>query len=117
LAVVSASENCTAVLDAAGIAGLFDVRVDGQVTSEHRLAGKPVPDTYRSAAGRLGIEPRHAGVVEDAPTGVAWGRAGHFGLVIGVRRDSTTDEPLKSGADVVGSDLAELLGAAASRDQ
>jgi beta-phosphoglucomutase family hydrolase len=112
LAVVSASENCAAVLDAAGIAGLFDVRVDGQVTSEHRLAGKPAPDTYLFAARQLGIEPRHTGVVEDAPAGVASGRAGHFGLVIGVSRGASADELLRSGADVVVSDLAELLGVA-----
>jgi HAD superfamily hydrolase (TIGR01509 family) len=112
LAVVSASENCAAVLDAAGIADLFEVRVDGHVTIEHRLAGKPSPDTYLFAARELGIEPRHAGVVEDAPAGVASGRAGHFGLVIGVSRGASTDELLRSGADVVVSDLAELLGAA-----
>jgi HAD superfamily hydrolase (TIGR01509 family) len=109
LAVVSASENCAAVLDAVGIADLFDVRVDGHVTSQHELAGKPAPDTYLYAARKLGIEPRHAAVVEDAPAGVASGRAGHFGLVVGVSRGATPAELLRSGADVVVSDLAELL--------
>jgi beta-phosphoglucomutase family hydrolase len=111
LAVVSASENCAAVLDAAGITDLFDVRVDGHVTSEHGLAGKPAPDTYLYAARQLGTEPRRAAVVEDAPAGVASGRAGHFGLVVGVSRAATAQELLRSGADLVVSDLAELLDA------
>jgi beta-phosphoglucomutase family hydrolase len=109
VAVVSASENCAAVLDAAGIADLFDVRVDGQVTAEYGLAGKPAPDTYLYAARQLGTAPRRAAVVEDAPAGVASGRAGHFGLVVGVSRGASADELLRSGADVVVSDLAELL--------
>jgi beta-phosphoglucomutase family hydrolase len=113
LAVVSASENCAAVLDAAGIADLFDLRVDGRVTSEQGLAGKPAPDTYLYAARELGIEPGRAAVVEDAPAGVASGRAGHFGLVVGVSRGATAEELLRSGADVVVSDLAELLDRAA----
>jgi beta-phosphoglucomutase family hydrolase len=113
LAVVSASENCAAVLDAAGIADLFDLRVDGHVTSEQGLAGKPAPDTYLYAARELGIEPEHAAVVEDAPAGVASGRAGHFGVVVGVRRGATADELVRSGADVVVSDLLELVGTAA----
>ena len=109
VAVVSASENCAAVLDAAGITDLFDVRVDGLVTSEHGLAGNPAPDTYLFAARELGTEPSHAAVVEDAPAGVAAGRAGRFGLVVGVSRGATADELLRSGADVIVSDLAELL--------
>jgi beta-phosphoglucomutase family hydrolase len=112
LAVVSASENCAAVLDAAGIADLFDVRVDGHVTSERGLAGKPAPDTYLFAARQLGAEPGLAAVVEDAPAGVAAGRAGHFGLVVGVSRGATADELLASGADMVVSDLAELTAVA-----
>ena len=109
LAVVSASENCAAVLDAAGIADLFDLQVDGRVVSERGLAGKPAPDTYLYAARELSIEPGRAAVVEDAPAGVAAGRAGHFGLVIGVSRGATAEELLRSGADMVVSDLAELL--------
>jgi len=111
IAVVSASENCAAVLRSAGIANLFDLRVDGHVTSEHGLAGKPAPDTYLYAARQLGVEPHRAAVVEDAPAGVASGRAGHFGLVVGVVRGATADELLRSGADIVVSDLAELLDA------
>jgi len=109
LAVVSASENCSAVLEAAGIADLFDVQVDGQVASKYGLAGKPSPDTYLYAARQLGVEPGRAAVVEDAPAGVASGRAGNFALVVGVSRGATPSELLRSGADVVVSDLSELL--------
>ncbi len=112
LAVVSASENCTAVLRSAGLGDLFDVQVDGHVASEHGLAGKPSPATYLYAARELGVDPRRAAVVEDAPAGVASGRAGNFGLVVGVNRGATTDELLGSGADVVVSDLADLMHAA-----
>ena len=109
LAVVSASKNCAAVLEAAGISGLFDLRVDGNVTSEQGLAGKPAPDTYLYAAKQLGTDPGNSAVVEDAPAGVAAGRAGNFGLVVGVRRGATEEELLSSGADLVYSDLADLL--------
>ncbi len=109
LAVVSASENCAAVLQAAGIVDLFDVNVDGGVRSRLGLAGKPAPDTYLYAAQQLGTEPCLAAVVEDAPAGVAAGRAGHFGLIVGVSRGATPSELLASGADLVVSDLAELL--------
>jgi len=109
LAVVSASENCIAVLESAGLVDLFDVKVDGHVSSRLRLAGKPAPDTYLYAAQQLGTEPRHAVVLEDAPAGVASGRAGKFGLVVGVSRGATPGELLVAGADVVVSDLAELL--------
>jgi beta-phosphoglucomutase family hydrolase len=112
--VVSASENCAAVLEAAGISDLFDVRVDGRVATEHELAGKPAPDTYLYAAKLLGVEPGRAGVVEDAPAGVASGRAGRFGFIVGVSRGATAHELLRSGADVVVSDLAELLEAVGS---
>ena len=101
------------MLEAEGIADLFDLRVDGHVTSEHALAGKPAPDTYLYAARQLAVEPRHAAVVEDAPAGVASGHAGHFGLVVGVCRGATAQELLRCGADVVVSDLAELLSAVA----
>ncbi len=109
LAVVSASENCAAVLEAAGISDLFEVRVDGHVAAEQGLAGKPAPDTYLYAAKQLNVEPRLAAVVEDALAGVASGHAGHFGLVVGVSRGAPAEELFRVGADVVVSDLAELL--------
>jgi len=108
-AVVSASQNCRAVLEAAGIDELFEVRVDGIVAAESNLRGKPAPDTFLAAAERLGVEPAHAAVFEDAVAGVEAGRAGSFGCVIGVDRIGDPEALCAHGADTVVADLAELL--------
>ena len=108
-AVVSASANCAAVLEAAKIADLFETRIDGIVLEERRPRGKPAPDSFLEAARRLGVEPGRAVVVEDAIAGVEAGRAGAFGLVVGVSRKSDEDALAQSGADVVVHDLAELI--------
>lgn len=107
-AVVSSSRNCTEILKAAGIADLFDAQVDGIVTREWMLGGKPAPDTYLEAARSLGVDPRRVCVVEDAVSGVEAGKAGEFGLVIGVCRNGHPELLEKSGADIVVSDLSEL---------
>ena len=108
-AVVSSSENCAGVLAAAGIAELFDLRLDGHDAVRFKLAGKPAPDTYLKAAERLGVEPERAVVVEDAIAGVQAGRAGGFGLVIGVDRKGDADALKENGATIVVTDLGELL--------
>jgi beta-phosphoglucomutase family hydrolase len=109
-AVVSSSANCRAVLEAAHIADLFDARIDAEVAEREHLRGKPAPDTYLAGARALGLEPAAAAVFEDALAGVASGRAGGFGFVVGVDRVGQADELRKHGADVVVTDLAELLG-------
>src|SRR4051794_19965177 len=108
-AVVSASANTRDVLEAAGIADLFDVRVDGVVAAEQHLKGKPAPDTFLAAANALDVAPGEAAVFEDALAGVAAGRAGGFGAVIGVDRVGQAEALREHGADVVVQDLAELL--------
>ena len=108
-AVVSASANCAAVLRAAGIHDLFETRVDGVTLTERDLAGKPSPASFLEAARELGVEPARAVVVEDALSGVEAGRAGGFGLVIGVARKDNAAALAESGADVVVADLGELL--------
>jgi beta-phosphoglucomutase family hydrolase len=108
-AVVSASANCAAVLEAAKIAELFEVRVDGVVLAERRLRGKPQPDSFLEAARELGVEPGRAVVMEDAIAGVQAGRAGGFGLVVGVSRKRDEAALAENGADVVVHDLAELI--------
>ena len=108
-ALVSASRNAPAVLAAAGIDGLFDVRVDGAVAAERGLRGKPAPDTFLAAAADLGVEPARGAVFEDALSGVEAGRAGGFGWVVGVDRAGHADALREHGADVVVADLAELL--------
>jgi beta-phosphoglucomutase family hydrolase len=108
-AVVSSSTNCQDVLEAAGIEGLLEARVDGLVAERDGLAGKPAPDTFLAAARLLGAEPAEAAVFEDALAGVEAGRAGAFGWVVGVDRSGQADELRRHGADVVVQDLAELL--------
>ncbi len=107
-AVVSSSNNCAAVLEAAGIAGLFDIRVDGRDISRLGLAGKPAPDAFLEAARRLKVEPGRAVVVEDAVAGVEAGRAGGFGCVIGVDRTGHAQALREAGADAVVTDLAQV---------
>lgn len=108
VAVVTSSKNCDAVLEAAGIQDLFDARVDGNVSTEKKLAGKPAPETYEEAARMLGVPPERAVVIEDAISGVQAGRAGGFGLVIGVARGDDPEVLRESGADIVVRDLVEL---------
>ncbi len=107
-AVVSSSNNCAAVLDAAGIAQLFEARVDGKEVTRLELEGKPAPDAFLEAARRLGTEPSRAVVVEDAIAGVEAGRAGRFGCVIGVDRREQARALRDAGADVVVTDLAQV---------
>jgi beta-phosphoglucomutase family hydrolase len=108
-AVVSSSANCKDVLEAAGIDGLFEARIDGNVADEKHLKGKPAPDTYLAGAEALGVEPAAACVFEDAVSGVEAGAAGHFGHVVGVDRVHHADALRKHGADVVVDDLGELI--------
>jgi beta-phosphoglucomutase family hydrolase len=108
-AVVSSSANTAQVLAAAHIADLFDARIDGVVAAQRGLAGKPAPDTFLAGAEALGVTPPEAAVFEDALAGVAAGRAGGFGFVVGVDRTGQRDALLEHGADIVVDDLAELL--------
>jgi HAD superfamily hydrolase (TIGR01509 family) len=107
-AVVSSSNNCAAVLAAAGIAQLFDARVDGTDITRLGLKGKPAPDAFLEAAQRLAIEPARAVVVEDAVAGVEAGRAGRFGCVIGVDRGGRAQALREAGADAVVTDMGQV---------
>jgi beta-phosphoglucomutase family hydrolase len=108
-AVVSSSTNCRDVLAAAGIEDLFEVRIDGIVAEREHLRGKPAPDTFLAGARALNVDPVEAAVFEDALAGVAAGRAGGFGCVVGVDRVGQADALRARGADIVVSDLSELL--------
>jgi beta-phosphoglucomutase family hydrolase len=110
IAVVTSSQNCTTVLQAAELESLFDVQVDGNTIEEQHLTGKPAPDTFLTAAKLLAVEPRRAVVIEDAISGVQAGSNGNFGLVIGVARKGNTEELTHHGANLVVNDLAELVG-------
>ena len=108
-AVVSASKHCREVFVSAGIEGLFEARIDGNVAAAEHLAGKPSPDTFLAAARAVGVEPARAAVFEDALAGVEAGRAGHFGCVVGVDRAGQAAKLARHGADIVVTDLAALL--------
>jgi beta-phosphoglucomutase family hydrolase len=111
VAVVSSSANTRQVLEVTGLAKFVQKRVDGVMLREQHIAGKPAPDSYLEGARLLDVAPAEAAVYEDALSGVAAGRAGHFGLVVGVDRVGQADALRKNGADVVVKDLAELLDA------
>ena len=108
IAVVTSSQNCTAVLKASKLQDYFDLQVDGNMIHDQRLAGKPAPDPYLRAAKLLGVEPARAVVIEDALSGVKAGSAGGFGLVIGVARKGNAEELRRHGARLVVNDLGEL---------
>ena len=108
-AVVSSSANAALVLDVTGLESQIDVLVDGSLAHALGLPGKPAPDTYLEAARRMGVPPAEAAVFEDALAGVAAGHAGHFGYVVGVDRLGQGQALREQGADVVVTDLEELL--------
>lgn len=117
VAVVSSSRNAVPVLTAAGLRDRFTVIVDGEVAARDGLAGKPAPDTYLDGARLLGLTASECVVVEDAQSGVQAGRAGDFGLVVGVDRGVGADTLLAFGADFVVDDLAELVGDVSTRHE
>jgi len=108
-ACVSSSANAEQVLEVAGLTAFIDHRVDGVVAKQRGLPGKPAPDTFLAAAADLGVPKEQSVVFEDALAGVASGRAGGFGFVVGVDRVGHADALREHGADVVVQDLAELL--------
>ncbi len=108
IGVASSSKNCAPVLEAAGLLDLFETRVDGVVSVELNLKGKPEPDIFTTAADNLGVSYERTAIVEDAVSGVQAGRKGDFGLVLGVAREENEHELLLNGADLVVADLSEI---------
>ncbi len=108
-AVVSSSTNCQDVLSAAGIDDLVEAAVDGVTAERDHLRGKPAPDTFLAGARALGLRPAQAAVFEDSLAGVAAGRDGRFGCVVGVDRAGQAAQLRQHGADIVVADLADLL--------
>lgn len=109
VAVVSSSSNTREVLELTGLDRFVDARVDGLTLRAENIPGKPAPDSFLRGAELLGVPPDDAAVFEDAIAGVEAGRAGRFGIVIGVDRVGQADALRDHGADVVVTDLAELL--------
>lgn len=113
IALASSSRNATAVARAAGLADLFDAQVDGVASARLGLKGKPDPDIFERAAELLGMPSARCLVVEDALAGVEAGKAGGFGLVIGVDRQGGMAQEMRAhGADIVVEDLVDIVPAA-----
>jgi len=110
IGVASSSKNCKPVLETAGLLDLFETRVDGVVSAELGLQGKPEPDIFTTACDNLGVDYDTSVVVEDAVSGVQAGRKGNFGLILGIAREENARELLIGGADIVVEDMAELGG-------
>ena len=110
IGVASSSKNCKTVLEAAGLIDLFETRVDGVVSAELGLNGKPEPDIFTTACDNLGVSYAKSVVVEDAVSGVQAGAKGNFGLVLGIAREENHRELLINGADIVVSDISEING-------
>ena len=109
IGVVSSSANTREVLEMTGLDRFVQQRVDGVTLREEHLPGKPAPDSFLRAAQLLGVSPDEVAVFEDALAGVAAGRAGHFGFVVGVDRVGQSEALRRNGADIVVTDLVELL--------
>ena len=108
IGVASSSRNCKLILELAKLEDLFETRVDGEVSLELGLKGKPNPDIFTTAADNLGLHPHDCVVVEDAISGVQAGSAGNFGLVLGIAREIKGMRLQEEGADVVVRDLGEI---------
>jgi len=108
IAIVSSSKHCREVLIAARLDKTFDVRIDGVVSEQLGLKGKPEADIFLKSAEMLAVKTERAVVVEDAVSGVQAGSKGNFGLVIGIDRHNNPDALLNNGADRVVNDLSEV---------
>lgn len=89
-------------LESAGLAGLFDVEVTGEMVA----LGKPAPDTYLRAAELLQLEPRQCLALEDAPNGVTSAKAAGMWCVA-VPGEHTPSARFRS-ADAVVSSLRDV---------
>jgi len=108
IGVASSSKNCRAVLNAVNLLDLFETVVDGMVSAEIGLKGKPEPDIFTTACDNLGVRYDQAVIIEDAVSGVQAGRNGGFGLVLGIAREDNASELIVNGADIVITDLVEI---------
>ncbi len=108
IGVASSSKNCLKILQSASLIGMIETRVDGVVSVELGLKGKPNPDIFTRAADNLGVTYDRTVVVEDAVSGVAAGKKGNFGLILGLARENNHKELKQNGADIVVSDISEI---------
>ena len=74
------------------------------IAADDITRGKPDPEPYLLAARRLGVDPAHCVVFEDAPSGLASGRAAGMTTVA----LTTTHQAHELDADLVVGDLSAL---------
>lgn len=108
IGVASSSKNCMPILKKAGLDNLFQVCIDGLVSAEKKLKGKPAPDIFTTACDMLDVQYHRAVIVEDAASGVMAGKRGNFGLVLGIARHENHTELKVNGADIVISDMQDI---------
>ncbi|MFC1478587.1 beta-phosphoglucomutase family hydrolase [Candidatus Margulisiibacteriota bacterium] len=106
--VASSSKNCAYILKKLNLDTLFETIVDGIVSKEMGLNGKPQPDIFITAANNMGLKFNECMMVEDAISGVQAGRNGNFALVLGVARHGDASVLKNNGADIVVNDLSEI---------
>ncbi|MCO5967788.1 HAD family hydrolase [Actinoallomurus soli] len=107
-AAISVDRYAAELLTRAGVADMFDVRLDGLDAPGTGLPGHLEPCLLIEAALRMRTPPTRTAVIEQSPDGVAAGRHGGFGLVVGVDRVGRGAELRAYGADVVIEDLAQV---------
>jgi beta-phosphoglucomutase family hydrolase len=108
--LASSSKNAVPILQRVGLVECFEAVVDGLVSERLGLSGKPAPDIFLQCLQQLpgDNEARHSMVVEDAVAGIQAGRAGGFGLVLGVDRSPQSEALRQHGADWVIRDFSEI---------
>ncbi|HLS85780.1 MAG TPA: beta-phosphoglucomutase family hydrolase [Burkholderiales bacterium] len=106
--LVTSSRHGGEILELAGLARLFDARLDGNDQQALGARGKPHPDMFLKCAEALGAAPGQAIVFEDAVSGVQAAARGGFGLVVGIDRGGNARALEHAGAHAVVADLAEL---------
>ncbi len=104
IGLASSSKNTKLILKITGLTKLFDTIVDGVVSADLGLKGKPEGDIFVKACENMNIRPSRSIVFEDALSGVQAGKNGNFGLVVGVKRGSQKLSP----ADIVVKDLKDI---------
>jgi len=106
LPVVAIATSCVAALARARIAAAGLRAPQVVVTADQVSRGKPAPDPYLLAAERLGVDPADCVVLEDAPAGVAAGKAAGMAVWAVTNTHEAAD---LSAADVIYDGLPELL--------
>lgn len=108
-AVVSGSTNTWHLLEHAGLTPYIDDCVDGNAILSEGLRRKPAPDMLLAACRSLGLDAGRTAVFETSVAGVDAGRSGGFELVVAVEQDGDGKALRAHGADLVVSDLGQIL--------